>query len=411
VAKRTNYGDGSIHQHHVKGCPKTPRCGCKWRGVMDVGVTERGTRRRVTVTASTEAEARRRLRDRAAERKRAMVTAADTRATVASWGPKWLEIREQTVRPKTFESDRTAVRKYIVPTLGRVRLVDLTPRHMRDLEAAARRAGLPTAIRAHAAMKTMLRDAIAEGHAVPGSILTVARPGKTIVKKARPKREALTLPHTLAVLRQAAQLPDGARWFVALMTGARQGEVLGLEWDRVDLERGLLNISWQLQPLAYCERFDRLSGFRVPHDYEARHLVGRFHLVRPKTVGSERWVPMLPLVQHSLAAWRDVAPPNPHGLVFARSDGWPIDKADDAILWRELQDAAGVKHRTGRYYFGHEARNTAATFIGAGGDPAALMALLGHNSYATTQGYITAREDAMRAALGNLERALGELES
>jgi integrase len=208
------------------------------------------------------------------------------------------------------------------------------------------------------------------------------------------------------VLSHAADVPNGVRWFVGLYEGMRQGERLGLTWECVDLERGLLDVSWQLQPLPYRIAHDTASGFRLPDDYEARHLTGRFHLVRPKTAGGERVIPMAEPVRQALALWRAEQPENPHGLVWARDNGWPIDKAADASEWRELQDAAGVRHPSGRYYVGHEMRNTTATLLAeAGVEPTVITAIIGHSSYATTQGYIAARADAMRAAIRNVEQA------
>ena len=46
-----------------------------------------------------------------------------------------------------------------------------------------------------------------------------------------------------AILAAAAQeVPNSARWEIALALGLRQGEVLGLRWSDIDLDRGLLTI-------------------------------------------------------------------------------------------------------------------------------------------------------------------------
>jgi integrase len=406
---RREYGEGSVHQAHAKDCPRGARCGCPWRGVLDAGLTERGTRRRITVTGKTEAEARRRLRDRKAEIRRAegSATQADAaRKTVAAWSQQWLELRERRVRPATWISDRTMVRHYIAPgAVGRVRLAELTPAHVRAVTTAARKTGTPTAQKAHRVLMKMLRDALAEGYAVPTNIFEASASSHS-AGAYRPERDALTTAEAVAILSHATAVADGVRWFVGLYQGMRQGERLGLTWDCVDLERGLLDISWQLQPLPYRVSRDTSSGFRLPDDYEARHLVGRFHLVRPKTAQGQRIIPMVDTVRDALALWQAEQPENEHGLVWARLNGWPIDKADDADQWRALQDAAGVKHPSGRYYVGHEMRNTTATLLAeAGVEPTVITAIIGHSSYATTQGYISARADAMRAALRNVEQA------
>jgi integrase len=413
---RREYGAGSIHRAHAADCSERDRdaqCGCPWRGTLEAGRTERGTRRRIAVQGKTEAEVRRRLRDRRAEIKRAQGSATRpdaARKTVASWADDWLTIRERQVRPATWISDRTMTRRYIVPTIGRTRLAELTPKHVRDVDAASRKvttksSGAATAQKAHRVLMKMLRDANAEGYAVPANVLALKPSGQT-KGKYRPQRDAMSTAEAVAVLSHAADVPNGVRWFVGLYEGMRQGERLGLTWECVDLERGLLDVSWQLQPLPYRIAHDTTSGFRLPDDYEARHVTGRFHLVRPKTAGGERVIPMADQVRDALALWRQEQPENPHGLVWVRPNGWPIDKADDAQEWRDLQDAAGVRHPSGRYYVGHEMRNTTATLLAeAGVEPTVITAIIGHSSYATTQGYIAARADAMRAAIRNVEQA------
>lgn len=408
---RREYGEGSVFQYHSKECSQrsreAPSCGCPWRGTLEAGWTAANKRRRVTVSGKTEAAARRNLRDRKAEIARAAgrATKSDaSRKTVAGWSTTWLELRARAVRPKTYDQDRTGVRNYIVPTIGTRRLLDVTPADLRNVEARVRREGGPSmAQRVHRTLVKMLRDGIAEGYAVPSTVFDAPVPGASR-GRAKPKRDAMDTVQAVAVLSHATEVPNGVRWYVGLFEGLRQGEALGLTWDAIDFDRHEIDVSWQLQALPYNVRFDRASGFRVPNDFEARQLVGRFHLVRPKTAQGERVIPMVPTVEKALLAWRALAPSNPHGLVWAREDGWPVDKADDAREWRALQEAANVAHPTGRPFVGHEMRNTTATLLAEfGTDEVIITAIMGHSSIATSRGYARGRQPAMRAAMEQIE--------
>lgn len=412
VVAKQNYGEGSIWQRHAKDCERPVNrkgestCDCRWYAALEAGMTSTFGRRRVTVSAKTKPLLRIKLRDKKAEiAKAGTAVASDQRKTVGGWMKEWLEMRERTVRPKTHENDLAACRNYIT-SISQVRLVDVTPKHLRDVASKARREGGPSmAIATHRILVKMLRDAVTEGYTVQPSVFIAAVPGKA-KGRPKPKRDALETAEAIAILAHAADLPRGSRWYVGLFEGIRQGEALGLTWDAIDFDNHRMNIEWQLQALPYKIPRDRQSGFRVPDDFEARHLQGRFHLVRPKTASGERWIPLVPTVEKALKKWKAEAPENPHGLVWAREDGWPIDKHDDADEWRALQEAAGVKHATGRMYVGHEMRNTTATLLfELRVDEVIIVALLGHASIVTSRGYARGRQPAMLAALQQVEHA------
>ena len=394
---RRTYGEGGVHQRASDG---------RWIGTLEAGWTTKGTRRRVYVTGKTEAEVKRRLRDRRAEIAKAagqVTSGAMTRATVKTWATEWLGIRRQSVRPKTYDVDKAAV-AWLLPAAGGKRLMDLTPRDLRAFHSRQREAGLATSTiaRNHRAVAKLLRDALQEGYPVPVNVLTVKAPAV-----GENDREALETVQAVAVMHHATALPHGSRYFVAFYQGLRQAEVLGLTWDAIDFARGTITVEWQLQPLPYLDRRDRSKGFRIPDGYTARHLTGRFHLVRPKTSKGFRVVPMVPAIAEALARQRAVAGPTVGNLVWVRPNGWPIDKADDAAEFRDLQAAACVRHPSGRPYFGHEIRNTTATLLlEAGADPVTITAILGHSSWATSAGYMTARVGPMRAAMEQIAAAL-----
>lgn len=394
------HGDGTAHQ-----LPNG-----KWRADADFGLTATGRRRRISATGRTEAEARRRLRQKRealGKRGGGRAAAGAERKTIEKWAAEWLKTRVGQVRPNTYSSDRAAVNHYIVPSIGRVRLSDVMPADIRAVDSAVREAGWDelTVIRTRRVAVKMLRDALEDGHAVPSPVFNI-KANKQQRGRQKPKREALELPQAIAVLAHAAELSHGSRWLYGFYEGTRQAEALGLTEGAIDWRTGLISLEWQLQPLPYNVPFDRSSGFRVPHGYEARHLVERFHLVRPKTDKGWRVIPMVDTVREALEVWLPQRPENPHGLIWTRPDGRPIDKADDAEEFRTLQASAGVRHPSGRPYVGHEMRNTTATLLAeAGVEQTIIQAILGHSSYAISQGYIAARRGPMMAAMREVEAA------
>ena len=394
------YGDGSI----------TKLASGRYRADKDAGLTASGKRRRISATGKTEAEARRRLKakeqalgGKAGPRRR--LANAD-RKTIEGWATDWLAMRVETVRPNTYSTDRAAVNHYIVPTVGRVRLTDVMPSDVRSVNRAVRDAGHDekTVLRVQRVMVKMLRDSLEEGYTVPPAVFNIKI--RKDLRNPKVARSALEVVQATAVLGHAADLPHGSRWLIAFYQGMRQGECLGLTEEALDFQRGLISLQWQLQRLPYVDRADKSRGFRVPVGYDVRHLEGNFHLVRPKTDSGWRVIPMIDEVQEALRLWLPSRPDNPHGLLWTRPDGRPMPKEIDSAEFRTLQTAANVKHPSGRPYVTHEIRNSTATLLAElGVEPTIITAILGHSSYAISQGYITARVGAMREALQGVAAA------
>lgn len=380
-AKR-GYGRGSLYQRASDG---------RWIGTYEAGWNAAGKRRRITVSAETEAKARRKLDRRISQiEDEGAAGDVDARTTVKQWAEVWLSIRETKARPSTYNADRSAVRQWIIPTIGHRKLTDLTRRDVRLVMDAQRTAKKSdgTRRRTHSTLRSLLKAARAEGHSVPLRVLEVEAPPPGIND-----RDALSVEQAVSILGAAAELPHGSRWVAALLQGMRQAECLGLTWEQVDLDRGLLVLSWQLQPLPYKVRRDTSSGFRVPDGYEARQLHGRMHLVRPKTKAGYRVIPLVPWMTSALRTWQESA--GDSELVWPGPAGRPIDQKDDDAEWYALQAAAGVAHPT-RVKDGepapftvHEARHTTATLLlEAGIDPTVITAILGHSTILTSRGYM-----------------------
>jgi integrase len=390
---RREYGTGSVYQRKTDG---------RWFGSVEAGWKPDGSRRRVTVSAKTEAEAKRRLRDKRNAIERDGLTDANPRVTVKQWADEWLTMRADNVRPATYTSDRSGAR-WIVKTIGRRKLADLTPADVRAVDRALVKDGkAASSPRTHAVLRMMLKAAVAEGHQIPQRVLTVKAP------PAPPSdRDALTVDQAIRVLDIASTLDDGSRWVAALLQGMRQGECLGLTWQAVDLDAKAIDVSWQLQPLPYVDRAQKALGFRVPRSYECRRLVGAWHLVRPKTQRGRRVIPIVPWMETALTGWRDAAPHSPHDLVWPRLDGRPASDRDDTEEWHALQCAAGVGHPAGRWFHLHEARNTTATLLlEAGIDPEVIKAILGHSSIVTSRSYMTVHDAMIRDAMQKVAERL-----
>lgn len=401
--RRRQYGTGSV----------TRRADGRWLGRIDAGFTPEGRRRVRSVVRATEADAKRALSALARDIESGDVSISP-QTTVKSWCEEWLPRQRERVRPAAWNADRSAVRQWIIPTIGRRRLTDLTPADLRQLDATVLDAGRArsTALRVHATLMGALKAASLEGHAVPARIFQVPPPAQ-----AASDREGPTVEQAVKLLKAAEADPRRSRWVAALLQGMRQGECIGLTWELVDLERGLIDVSWQLQALPYahgcgdtpCGRKRGVDcprhHFAVPVGYEHEQVHLRWHLVRPKTASGRRIMPLLPWMVTALKQWRESAPTS--RLVWPAADGKPITPRADLAAWHELQTVAGVEHPAGRPFHLHEARHATATILMAlGVDTQVIIAILGHASILSTRAYQHADLEMMRTALEGVAERL-----
>lgn len=329
--------------------------------------------------------------------------------TVKRWADRWLEQRQRVVRPGTYVSDRSGVNRWIVQTIGHLRLDALVPADIRKVTAAQEDDGLALATmqRTHAVLSKILSDAVAEGYRVPQNVREASSPGA-----GHSPRQSLSAAAATRILAVATMRPDASRWVAALVEGLRPAEALGLTWDMVDLDAETMTLAWQLKALPYVEFRNPDSGFRVPRGFESRQIHGAYHLVRPKTRAGSRVIPLVPWLAESLTSWADCAPSSPSGLVWPRSDGTPKPAELDRRQWYEIAEKAKVTvtlpDGSSRRPLLYEARHTAATLLLANGiDETTIKAVLGHSSVLSTQSYLHTDDERTRAALAVSAKTVG----
>jgi integrase len=173
-----------------------------------------------------------------------------------------------------------------------------------------------------------------------------------------------------------------------LLTGARRGEVIGLERDRVG---DVLDLSWQLLRL---KKTDTDGKPDVPADYEYRHLTGGLYLTRPKSSSSWRVIPLIDPLRSILEKHMASTPENEWGLVFTRTGtgrgAKPRPYGPDLAGkdWRRILAAAGINKDVRL----HDGRHTTVDLLYAAGVPDDLIQeIVGHSTRTMTQQYKSLR--------------------
>lgn len=226
MSKRAN-GEGSIRQ-----MPNG-----RWR----VQVVIAGKRQGGYTT--TRKEAQQLLRQLLGDADRGLMPPAE-KLSVAQHFARWLEDEvKHTRKPSTYRRYADAARLHILPTLGHVKLPQLQPAHVQQLHATLLEDGLaPKTVHiAHGTLHCALEQAVA-WNLVPRNVAGLVKPPRV----ARKEIQALDAEQARRLQAAANATRWAALFAVALATGMRQGELLGLKWADVDLDAGVIRVQRQL---------------------------------------------------------------------------------------------------------------------------------------------------------------------
>jgi integrase len=197
--------------------------------------------RRRYVSAKTKTEARRVLRQAMADADGGFIFDADN-LKVGEYLDRWLsDSVSDTVKATTFERYEQITRLHLKPTLGRVKLKALTPAHVRSVywQKLEEGSSARTVRYVHTTLHKAPKQAVMDG-LIPRNATEAVRPPQP----SREEMHPLTPEQAKLLLQVAHETGDRleALYVLAIHTGLRQGELLGLKWDDVDLEDGSLQV-------------------------------------------------------------------------------------------------------------------------------------------------------------------------
>jgi integrase len=352
VSKKRGNGEGSI----------TKRDDGRWMARYTVR-TIKGPKRR-TVYGRTRAEASAKLAKAMADRDGGLIFDAGS-LTVGDYLDRWLSNSvKDTVRERTYERYEEILRLHVKPALGRLKLNALTPAHVQDFYRDRLDNGFSPATvqKIHVILHKALSQAVSWS-LVPrnaGEAVRAPRPAPTEMRPLSPD-EARRLLETAEGDRLEAL------YVLAIHTGMRQGELLGLKWENVDLAANAIRV--------------RHSLLRTK---------GRVILGEPKTKKSRRTVHLTGAASRALEEhlerqlkvmerlgdlYRD------QGLVFTTEVGTPINPSNlRKRSFAPLLQKAGLP----RLRF-HDLRHTCATLLLSKNiHPKYVQELLGHATVSIT---------------------------
>ena len=310
--------------------------------------------------------------------------------TVKEYLVRWLSdsVRD-TVRQRTYERYESLVRLHLIPSLGRVKLKALTPAHVRGLYREKLDSGLAprSVLHIHRTLSKALKQAANDG--------LIPRNAAGPVKPPRPRREEirpLDPEQVRALFDAAAEAGDRleALYVMAVTTGMRRGELLGLKWTDVGLDAGMLQVRRTLS--------EPKGGyiFEAPKSGKGRNV----RLTQKATSAlREHRKRQLEERMQKAGLWSD------HGLVFPSTIGTPTSGGNLVRAFKAALQRAGLPKST-RF---HDLRHTCATLLlRQGVNPKYVQELLGHADISLTLNvYSHVLPDMGDAASAAMDAALG----
>jgi integrase len=291
-----------------------------------------------------------------------MVVAA--KITVHSFLTEWLVGHKNALRPHTFHSYNQISNDYIFPVLGRIKLRELRPDQIQSFYNSLVHDGKSqrTILSVHAVLHKGLNQALKLGLIGRNPAHAVTRPR---VKKKEMK--TFTVSQSVQFLNSTWTSRYDALYFMAVMTGLREGELLGLKWS---------DLNWTTNQLQIQRQVQRLPG-------------GGLVFTEPKTDAGKRTVGLSPMTILKLKGhyliqtyeklfvgknWQE------HDLIFPTRIGTPSDPSNLYRNYKTILQGTGLPDI--RF---HDLRHTAATLmLGQKTHPKVVQERFGHSDISVT---------------------------
>lgn len=269
----------------------------------------------------------------------------------AVFASRWLsDYAAHRVRPATLRDYTGIVNHHLISCLGHTLLSQITAGQLQQLVTQKLESGLSPArvVKIVVVLKEMFKHAQVWGYLSESPARFVERP-----RQIRQEMDYLR-PHEIRMLLDAASPEHYALFASAIFTGARQGELVGLKWQDVDLTENRLHI---------------------------RRSYGEGQYAEPKSANSHRTIALSPFLVGILKNHKAARYTRPDAPVFANGAGKPLDARN--IVQREFEPAlqrAGLR----RIRF-HDLRHTyAALMVSLGENPKFIQHQMGHSSITVT---------------------------
>jgi integrase len=353
MAKRGN-GEGSVYKQR--------------NGLWAASITIEGGKRKYFY-GKMRKEVQEKLATAVQQQKQGILVATPQQ-TVGQFLTDWLEnTHKQSVRPRTYERYEEAIRLHLVPVLGKHQLQKLSAQHVQAFYARKLKEGLSpsTVIYYHSVLHNALNTAVKWG--------LVARNVCDLVTPPRKARFEIQ-PFTAEQVQRFLAAIRGHKWealfTLALATGMRQGELLGLKWQDINFSTGTLQVHRNLT--------------RVPPGASGKR---EFRETEPKTEKSRRSITIASIALEALRQhrvrqleiklragplWED------HDYVFCTLAGTHLRPSHVVDEFKKLLKKGGLPDI--RF---HDLRHSAATLLlSLGVHAKVVQEMLGHTQISMT---------------------------
>ncbi|MBT2370160.1 site-specific integrase [Streptomyces sp. ISL-10] len=306
-------------------------------------------------------------------------------ARLSEWLPYWLD---NVIKPRrklsTYDKYEAHVRLYLMPMIGSKRLESLgTADVRRFLVELENKTTAATAKESHRVLRTALTAACRE-ELVTRNVASLVEPPRAKSRELSP----WSLDETLDFLAAARKDPLYAAFVLAIAMGLRRGEIVGLRWVDIDLDKRVLYVRQQSQ---------RRRGVLYDDDPKGRRR--RAVPLPAMCIAPLRWHRM----RQAAAKLRAGESWDEGGYVFATRNGRPVEPRNVYRSFTRVADSAGL-----RVIRLHDARHGCATLLTAAGvAPRVVMEILGHSQISITMDvYTHVVQDTQREAISHMDRLL-----